>query len=151
MLEAKTPLAKDRQGCSERMRDRRTGVQILNNLFQPYTGNLSRAMGRASERQSLLTENLANVNTPGYKRRDISLDITIEREGEPFEIFLDRQSLRSGRTDMLSSGSLRSDGNNVDLERESMAIAETEIRYQMLGEFANRYFSGLKNVIREGR
>ena len=46
--------------------------------------------------------------------------------------------------------SLRIDGNNVDMEYEVMSIANTETRYNTLTELTSRYFSGLKNVIREG-
>ena len=45
----------------------------------------------------------------------------------------------------------RVDGNSVDLEKEVTAISETELRYDMLSEMTGRFFSGLKNVIREGK
>jgi flagellar basal-body rod protein FlgB len=50
-----------------------------------------------------------------------------------------------------NDSSLRLDGNNVDVEREVMSIAETEHRFNALTEMTSRYFSGLKSVIREGR
>lgn len=129
-------------------------------------------MSRATQRQSLLSANLANVNTPGYKRRDIGFDIALEKaldvsqaipsatgtlsvrtaatvgatEMSKFDKMREDRALKNGEP-----GSLRLDGNNVDLEKEVMAIAETELRYQALSDMAARYFSGLKNVIREGR
>jgi flagellar basal body rod protein FlgB len=42
-------------------------------------------------------------------------------------------------------------GNNVNLESEVMHMAETELRYQTLTDITATYFSGLKNVIREGK
>ena len=41
--------------------------------------------------------------------------------------------------------------NGVDLEKEVMSLAETELRYQALTDMTSGYFSGMKNVIREGK
>lgn len=129
-------------------------------------------MSRATQRHSLLSANLANVNTPGYKRRDVDFAVDLEEAmAEPiappstvgalavripqpemgggaskFGQLNEERAIRSGEP-----GSLRLDGNNVDLEKEVMAVAETELRYQALSDMAAQYFSGLKNVIREGR
>lgn len=104
-------------------------------------------MNRTSERFGLVSENLANVNTPGYKRRDIDFGIELEQAMNGGR--LTQRGEQSGiRT---FEGSIRNDGNSVNLEEEVSAIAETETRYRLLSEMSSRYFSGLKNVIREGR
>lgn len=120
-------------------------MQILNKLFGPSTRNMQRAMDRVSQRQAVLAGNLANINTPGYKRRDVDFAIELEKAGSPF-----RPGSGPGavRTD---PGAIRVDGNGVDLEAEVFAIAETELRYQALTQMARGYFRGLRNVIREGR
>lgn len=114
-------------------------MQILGNIFGPQADNLKKAMDRTTLRHGLLTANLANLNTPGYKRRDVDfgveLNSAIEREA-PI------------RTE---DGSRRQDKNSVDLEKEVFALAETEIRYQALTDMTARYFAGLKNAIREGK
>src|SRR4051812_24274341 len=55
-------------------------VRVLDNLFSPYLNNLQSALGKATERQAMLTDNLANVNTPGYKRKDIDFNIVLQQE-----------------------------------------------------------------------
>lgn len=124
-------------------------MNILANLFGPTSRNLEKALDRTSQRHGLLSSNLANVNVANYKRKDIDFGIELEREG------IGRSGLdgigRKSTGVTSSKGSLRTDGNNVDIEKEVMAIAETELRYQMLTELTNRYFSGLKSVIKEGR
>lgn len=118
-------------------------MPLLDNLFGPQIDNLQNALGRATQRQSLLTNNLANVNTPGYKPQDMDFNIALQEE-------MDRSSLTPGGGQ--SSGpALRLDGNGVDLEKTVMSIAETELRYQALTGMTADYFSGLKNVIREGK
>lgn len=124
-------------------------MEILNNLFNPHVNNLSSALERTRDRATMLTTNLANVNTPGYKRRDIDFAIELEqadgRQSKLSEWNRQREDRDRAQT------SIRVDGNNVDLESEISGLAETELRYQALTEMTNRYFSGLKNVIREGR
>lgn len=123
-------------------------MAYLDNLFGPHAGNLNRALNKTSERQSLLMKNLANVNTPGYKREDMDFSIMLDEKMDEFDTMVAERSLKSKRS---SESSLRPDKNNVDLETEVMSIAETEARFNALTELTGRYFSGLKNVIREGR
>jgi flagellar basal-body rod protein FlgB len=106
-------------------------------------------MDRTSQRHALVSTNLANVNVPGYKRRDIDFGILLEQDGEPSA--LQRARAKAGQAARAGQGSVRVDGNSVDLEQEVVALAESELRYSLLAEVAGRYFSGLKNVIREGK
>ncbi|MCL6624669.1 MAG: flagellar basal body protein, partial [Fimbriimonadales bacterium] len=50
-------------------------MKILNILFGPHADNLQKALSRTADRHRLLTSNLANINTPGYKRKDLNLAI----------------------------------------------------------------------------
>ncbi|MBI1756962.1 MAG: flagellar basal body rod protein FlgB [Fimbriimonas ginsengisoli] len=127
-----------------------TTVQILDSLFSPHLANLQKAMGRATARHSLLTNNLANVNTPGFKRKDVSFDVLLAEQATPgaerMKALAEHEAqAASDRT------SIRIDGNNVDMEREVMSVAETELRYEALTQMTQNYFGELKSAIREGR
>ncbi len=123
-------------------------VRMLDGLLGGHAGNLQRAMNRTSDRFGVLSQNLANVNTPGYKRKDMDFGIELEQSMERGQLRLRDRADGGLRT---FSGSIRTDGNSVNLEEEVSAIAETETRYRLLSEMSSRYFTGLKNVIREGR
>lgn len=114
---------------------------MIDRLFSPHLANLQNALGRTSQRQGLLTNNLANINVPGYKRQDVDFGITLQQE-------MGRQIDGMPRQDQ---GSVRVDGSSVDLEKEVFAMSETDLRYQLLTDMTSKYFSGLKNVIKEGR
>lgn len=126
-------------------------MDILGRVFGSHAQNLNQALDRTSKRHSLLAGNLANVNTPGYKRRD--LDFGIELQQAEGRIGIERIQRLRDRLEgpQVSTGDVRVDGNSVDMEAEVAAIAETELRYQVLSEMTQRFFSGLRNVIREGR
>lgn len=125
-------------------------MRILDQLFAPHLNNLDQAMDRTTRRHSMLTGNLANANTPGYKRKDCDFNAVLDAENNQAEVRM--KEMRERRQQMLSDRtSIRVDGSNVDLEREVMSIAETELRYQALTDMTAQYFAGLKNAIREGR
>ena len=128
-------------------------MQILNNLFGEQLNRYGRALDRTSQRQSLLANNLANANVPGYKRKDMDFSIALNGATETAGGAIDAV-FGGGKGSTGSSGNqgdVRMDGNSVDIEREVMSITETEYHYQMLTEMTSGFFSGLKNVIREGR
>jgi len=125
-------------------------VRPLDGLFGPKSRNLERALGRTAERHALLTENLANVNVPGYKRKDVDFGIELER-ATGAQNGLERAKARFGGHAIGGSGEVRIDGNGVDLEKEVAGIGESELRYELLSEITANYFSGLRNVIRAGR
>ncbi|MGE0001247.1 MAG: flagellar basal body rod protein FlgB, partial [Fimbriimonadaceae bacterium] len=115
-------------------------------LWGSNTRNLDRALDQASQRHGMLSAHLANVNTPGYRRQDLEFGIELE----------EAQKRSSASKRLPGQGFSRATqgqggGAGVDLEREVFSLAETELRYQVLTDIAGRYFTGLRNVIREGR
>jgi flagellar basal-body rod protein FlgB len=121
---------------------------MLDKIFEPHLDNLQRAMTRAAERHSLLSQNLANLNTPGYKRKDLDFNISLEEAEGAMQLKGINRLIEETRP---QDASVRVDGNSVDLEQEVSSIAETELRYQSLTDFVSGYFGNLKTVIREGR
>lgn len=123
---------------------------------------LGLALDRASLRQTVLTDNLANANTPGFKRSDVQeldafprqlqkasntrLTRTNSRhlpglavESSPFSIVQDQ------------STTMRNDGNNVDPDRERILLLENQLYYESLIDAVSRKLSQVRSVIGEGR
>lgn len=86
-------------------------------------------MRGALARQSLLSENLANVNTPGYQRRDLDfrgvLAQAVQRGSS-----VDHVDYASGIT--TSSAAMRPDGNSVDPDVEGAELASNGLEYSAL-------------------
>ncbi|MFN8139849.1 MAG: flagellar basal body rod protein FlgB [Fimbriimonadales bacterium] len=127
-------------------------MKILENLFGPQIDRLSSAMSKTSRRHKALVDNLANVNSPGYKRKDTDMYLSETEAG---------LSVRRGRMSSFESSKeeevrrdetpLRMDGNSVDLEKEIVAITETQLHYGSLSTMTRKYFQTLHDVIRGGR
>ncbi|MBS1717874.1 MAG: flagellar basal body rod protein FlgB [Armatimonadetes bacterium] len=123
---------------------------MLDKIFNEDLGNLQQALQRTTRRQSMLSANIANLNTPGFKRKDIDFNIVLQ--GANSRAAKRMQDMQDQKAQEASDRvSLRADGNNVDLEREVMSIAETQLRYEALTSVTTNYFSNLKSVIREGK
>ncbi|HXH62204.1 MAG TPA: flagellar basal body protein [Fimbriimonadaceae bacterium] len=122
-------------------------MQILDRLFGPKVDNFERSLNRLSLRQSVLTGNLANVDTPGYKRRDVDFAIEL-KQAESGLPGLPTDQLGGVKVD---PGAISVSDNGVDMEAEVFDLGENEIRYQTMSQMTRGYFRGLKNVIREGR
>ena len=122
---------------------------MLDQLFSPHLNDLQRGLNRASLRQGVLMDNLANANVPGYKRRDVDFNVALSDEMGKGGLGSARGGIESGVTE--SEGSVRVDGSSVDPEQEALGIAQTELRFQTISDLTAGYFSNLKSAIREGR
>ena len=111
----------------------------------------TRALDASSLRQELIANNLANVNTPGFKRQDVAFEAKLSHA-------LSERRLRgsaavnpvdSVRPEIItqSSTSQRVDGNNVDMESENVNSAINTLRYEALSQMVGGYFGGLKAAI----
>lgn len=107
-------------------------------LFDATQLSLEAAMRGASLRQTLLTDNLANVNTPGYQRRDVDFHAALraaEAAGAPADQLAFQPHVDATRT-------VRADGSGVDADQESAALAENSLEYEALVQVA-----GARNAI----
>ena len=100
----------------------------------------------ATERQSLLVSNIANVDTPGYRTKDIDFYGEYARllNQEPGAPVLTMARQVNGLVS-------RPDGNNVSVDREGLLLAELQLKYQAAIHAMRAEFAMLKSAISEGR
>ena len=122
----------------------------LDNLFATH----SRALITSEQRLKLLAANIANADTPGYKARDIDFTNAMQAAGKNT---VQLQATREGHIGMKDGSTEQRietlyripnqpsmDGNTVDSQRESAAVAETAVRYQATLTFINQRIGGLR-------
>lgn len=103
---------------------------------------LERALHLSSLRQQLLANNVANVDTPGYKRFDVALaDALKARPAASPEDYVYREQQTS----------LRIDGNNVDIDQEMAQVAENGLYFDTVASSISKQLSLLRYLINEGR
>lgn len=125
------------------------------------TNILEKALDAASLRHRLLADNLANVDTPNFKRRDISfqeilkkamqnsLQLTLvtthKRHLNNLEDNLKFKIIQEGNT------VFRNDGNNVDIDAETVEMIKNSLFYNTCAQLLGSKFASLRYVIEEGR
>lgn len=113
-------------------------------------------------RNEVLSQNLANVDTPGYKRKSVSFEEQLNEATSGLKgIRTDRRHIPIGQQDIDSveikvvqdnkSLNMRIDGNNVDIDSEMALMAKNTIQYNTLVQTLNGTFGKLRSVITEGR
>lgn len=97
-------------------------------LFDSTQLALQSALRGASLRQELLTNNLANINTPGYQRQDVDFQAALRSAQAAGE---DPSGVTfSPRTD--ATRVVRADGSGLDADQEAAALAKNALEYQAL-------------------
>lgn len=119
-----------------------------------YINVLQRASEAAQKRHEVISNNIANVDTPNFKRQDVSfqnvLNGAIHNSSNLDEAVanLDLNTLNANVYTDGSALSYRLDGNNVDIETENAYLAENQIRYYTLIDSITQEFSRLQSVIK---
>lgn len=130
---------------------------------------LENAMRASGLRHEVIAHNLANVDTPGYKRSEVLFQdklaaaLAVAQNGDD-QLKGTRTNGRHlpigdiplpgdviGETVVRAETSLRADGNNVDLDAEMVKLSENTMLYQALAQLVKGKLAGLRSAITEGR
>ena len=128
---------------------------IQTNAFD-YINVLDRAADAAWQRNEAISNNIANVDTPGYKRQDVAFESVLQQAlgNNRYESMddkvanVDLSRLRGRAYLDYANYSYRLDGNNVDIENENVMLAENQLKYQGLISSINQEFPNLKTVMK---
>jgi flagellar basal-body rod protein FlgB len=122
----------------------------------------------AMKRQKTITNNIANVDTPNYKRKNVNFKETLQKKVDEYNN--DSHNLSLAETDSKhiknnnqnansqqnlkvstdDTGNYRNDKNNVDIDVEMAAMAKNQIYYSTLSQQINNKFQVLNKVIDRG-
>ncbi|MDR3587784.1 MAG: flagellar basal body rod protein FlgB [Desulfosporosinus sp.] len=120
---------------------------------------LQKGLESSSLRQQVLSNNVANIDTPNFKRSDVDfqavLGAALGDKSGGLALKLTSPQHISGVADGNSSGivtdqttSMRNDGNNVDVDQEMSNVAENGLYYNSLTQAISLQLSLLKMAIK---
>jgi flagellar basal-body rod protein FlgB len=117
-------------------------------LFDLTQSVLDSALNGAQQRQTVLANNVANANTPGFKQSDVDFQDTLAQA-------LDGPSApTTGQIENLNfseqsdpNATMRLDGNSVDIDGEMAKLSENSVQYQALISIAHARLSMLQTAI----
>ena len=99
----------------------------------------------SASREQAISANMANVDTPGYRTQDVNFSQEMERAGGNLQYASFTPVARPVRGLME-----RPDGNNVSLERESLLLADTQLRFNLGVQLLRDEFKDILSAIHEG-
>ncbi len=128
---------------------------INTNAFD-YINVLDKAADASWLRNEAISNNIANVDTPNYKRQDVAFESELKKA-----LGYNRYQTMDSKVDNVKTSRLnpqvytdysdysyRLDGNNVDIENENVMLAENQLKYQGLLTSINQEFTNLQSVMR---
>ncbi len=111
-----------------------------------------------SRRQQATSNNIANIDTPGYARQSVNFETELRRhfnQGTTPLAATDARHITAGGTlrgqmgmdaqQMLSSS--RMDGNTVDIDQEMVTLTETQMRFQAASQALSKKLAIIRTVI----
>ena len=129
---------------------------MISSGIYDYINVLDKAADAAWLRDTAISNNIANGDTPGYKRQDVDFEGTLQRElGKSKYVSLDDKVSNLHMNHLNASiytdsenYSYRLDENNVDPEQEYAELASTRIKYNGLIDSMSKEFARIKSVIK---
>jgi len=116
---------------------------------------MSKVLDATAARHRAIAHNIANVDTPGYTRRDVSFHEQIARALNGAD---ERPLVAASRVSEVQPRSLvdadspsRADGNNVDIDREMASLAQNTLEYEAAAEILKVKLDMLRAAVSEGR
>ena len=113
-------------------------------MSDPTIAALQSALGGLSARQRAISDNVANVETPGYLAKQIDFESSLSQAiagGDPTQMQV---------SESRSSAATNLQGNNVNLDRENVSLIDTELRFQLLVNGLNSKFNILRSSMNKG-
>ena len=127
------------------------------NVFD-YTNILDKAADASWMRENVITNNIANIDTPGYKRQDVDFESVLQKalgktkysslDKKVRELNQDPGKLTTTSYTDAANYSYRLDRNNVDENTENAELASESLRYQLLTTAITNNFSRMQTVLK---
>jgi flagellar basal-body rod protein FlgB len=111
------------------------------------TSQIEHYMDLLSARQKLVASNIANIDTPGYKTKDIDFQfeyMSLVQDGAP-------NVIQPPTTTEARGLAMKSDENNVSLDRETRLLAETALRFNVASNLIKTQLKLVQSAIKEGQ
>ena len=123
---------------------------MIDPIFQTDNSQLARKLlDAAALRQEAIASNVANVETPGYRRLDVAPDFAqqLRASSARGETGATMQDIRPQLAEDTSARTMRPDGNTVEIERELLAMNKNAVEYDYLSDVVSNNLKQLKLAI----
>jgi len=128
---------------------------MIINLDQ-LLGKFGKELDRLVLKNELIASNVANVDTPGFKSKDVTFTREFDDQMEALKMKSTNSKHMLPTTGQTELGRIsqneepgRPDGNNVNIDDEMLKLTQNNINYNIVIMFLKRKLDGLKETIKE--
>jgi flagellar basal-body rod protein FlgB len=123
----------------------------MNNVSNKLFPVVEQMLDWTAKRQQTISANLANLDTPGYKARDISFSQHMQSLGlnTTSAVHLDTE-VTQGMDVFEVDTKAKDNGNTVDLDREMTELTKNGLQYVALIQYMNQKLRTLRSAIKDG-
>ena len=114
-------------------------------IFDTTQAALAAAMSGAAQRQNAIADNIANVDTPGFRATSVDFESQLKsaiNDGD----FASGSPVDPGVTETPTDTPVGANGNNVDLRKETLAAMQSQYQYQILTRAVSERFNLIKTA-----
>ena len=118
--------------------------------FSGTDSYLRAAMSGLAARQRAIANNVANVDTPGFKASEVRFEDALKAaisRGAGATVSQSSLNAAAGRSTLVDATTTRADGNNVDIDREMELLGEANLNYSAMTQVMSTRLAILRNVI----
>lgn len=135
---------------------------MIERVTEPtMTGVMIQALKASTLRHKVISNNIANVNTPGFKKSEVEFESLLaaqlnEEPGSKLQMVRTHDShlpqnrknaALTPQINLIEDTSMRVDRNNVDVDEEMAKLAKNNIYYNTAARRLGDYYTGLRSVI----
>ena len=125
-------------------------ADMIDPIFQTDNYQLARKLLDATAlRQEAIATNVANAETPGFRRLDVAPDFAVQLKARlaAGDFAATSDSLKPSLAEDQTARTVRPDGNTVEIERELMHMNRNAVEYDYLSEIVSNNIKRLKTAI----
>ena len=126
------------------------GAAMIDPIFHGDNYLLAQKLLDASVlRQQAIASNVANAETPGYRRLDVSPDFETQLKARmnSGDFSASVSNLKPSLSEDLTARSIRPDGNTVEIEKELLVMNQNAVQHDYLTEVVSNNLKQLKMAV----
>ena len=124
----------------------------VNKIFGGSIALTAKALDLLSLRQGVIQSNIANMETPGYKAKDVNFSDVMKKavtqQGELAQT--NNKHIAASAGSSVKAGKIVQGNSPVDIDEEMLKLSENQLMYQITTRIISKKFEGLKYIIDEG-
>lgn len=133
---------------------------MINGLYR-NVNILEKALDASWLRNEAISNNIANIDTPNYKRQVVEFEdfLSDALDNKKLKIKTTNENHITNSNDLneikiqvrkdYEQNNMRTDGNNVDIDREMALISKNNIYYQVISQQIKNKINKIKNTLRD--